>query len=79
MEKFGNRVFTGTALTSVNLSVNLSSMGYLVFAGCPYLESVNVPSNCVAFSSEDGVLYNADGEIVCFPAGKEVEGGVLTL
>ena len=79
VEKFGNRVFTGTALTSVNLSVNLSSMGYLVFAGCPYLESVNVPSNCVAFSSEDGVLYNADGEIVCFPAGKEVEGGVLTL
>ena len=75
----GDFAFAGSGLTSVSLSAEFETLGTAPFAYCTALERFSVSSGNDCFTARDGVLYNMENAIVCFPAGREVEGGVLTV
>ena len=66
-----------TGLTSVSLPSALAMFSAGVFSQCTNLSEINVSSGNTAFKSEDGVVLSKNGaEIIAYPAGKSVEGGV---
>ena len=71
--------FAGTAISEVSLSAATEFIGGGAFAGCAALESISIPVTNTAYRTDDGVLYTADGTIVCYPAGKVTADGTVTL
>ena len=63
--------FYGTGLTSIIIPRNVTSIGGYVFSLCDELVSISVDPLNVAYSSEDGVLFSADGSVLIqYPMGK---------
>lgn len=59
------------SITEINLPQNIQNIGMLAFAGSAALESIYLPENNPNYSTEDGVLFNADkSTLLLFPAGK---------
>ncbi|MDD6994581.1 MAG: leucine-rich repeat protein [Candidatus Borkfalkiaceae bacterium] len=72
--------FNGCAnLESVSISKNVSSIGAAAFGSCAKLAKITVNSANSYYKALNGVLYTADGAIVCVPAGVEMENYTLKL
>ena len=67
-----DNAFTGCErLTSVTIPQNVTSIGDHVFLGTSSLESIDVEAGNNYYTSEGGVLFNADKTtLVYYPAGK---------
>lgn len=74
----GSYAFSGcTALRTLALPASLQTVSEGAFERCSGLESFSAAGGSTAFSTEDGVLYNADKSVlVAFPAQR---GGSFTL
>ena len=59
-----------TSLTSVTLPKSLKSIDTGAFEGCTSLETFSVNSGNKTLFAQDGVLFNSNGELVAYPAGK---------
>ena len=58
-------------LTSVTIPNSVTSIGSGAFEGCSRLAEINVESSNMAYTSENGILFNKDKTaIVCYPANK---------
>ena len=68
----GDIAFWGcTSLTSVIIPNSVTSIGGGAFSGCSSLTNIQVESGNPSYSSENGVLFNADKTILLqYPAGK---------
>lgn len=63
--------FECEALESLTIPANVTSIGADALNGCDVLADITVDSNNTVFSSEDGVLYNADKTVlICHPSGR---------
>ena len=56
LERIGDRAFAHTALNSVVIGANVYDIGKAVFAGCTFLESIEV--------DEDNDYYYSDGQCI---------------
>ena len=60
-----------TSLERVIIPYSITSILYYAFSECPSLREINVNSENISFSSEDGVLFNkGKTQIVRYPRGK---------
>ena len=60
-----------TRLTSITIPQGVNSIGNFVFSSCRSLESINVINSNVNFTDVNGVLFDAEMELLLtFPAGK---------
>ena len=68
----GNVAFDSCrSLTSITIPEGVNSIGDFVFSGCRSLESINVINSNVNFTDINGVLFDAEMEVLLkFPAGK---------
>ncbi|MEL7604275.1 MAG: leucine-rich repeat domain-containing protein, partial [Bacillota bacterium] len=58
-------------LESITIPQSVTSIGDNVFQGCSTLAEINVAAGSSAFSSEDGVLYDAGKTLLIrHPAGR---------
>lgn len=72
------------ALTSINVPSSVSSMGQLPFFNCASLKAINVDAGNLAFSSINGVLFDAaQTTLLTYPSGLAgsyvVPAGVTTI
>lgn len=75
----GSSAFRGcSSLTSVTLSKNVTAIGTSAFGSCAKLTTFNTDAN-TNFEAKNGLLYKADGTIICIPAGLEFENNTVTL
>jgi len=68
----GDYAFSGCySLTSITIPNSVTSVGTSAFSVCGMLTSINVESENMNYSSEDGVLFNNNKTLLlCYPAGK---------
>ena len=60
-----------TSLTSITIPESVASIGDGAFAGCISLDSINVINSNVNFTDVNGVLFDAEMELLhTYPAGK---------
>jgi len=61
------------SLTDITIPASIASIKEdRVFKSCTSLRSINVESGSSAYTSEDGVLFNADKtQLIAYPAGKQ--------
>ena len=57
-----------SSLTSVTLSKNVTTINTSAFGNCAKLTTFNTDAN-TNFEAKNGLLYKADGTIICIPAG----------
>jgi len=63
--------FNNCDLTSVTIPASVESIGIYAFGMCSNLKTINVSSNNMVFSSEDGVLFDKSKTILIqYPTGK---------
>ena len=75
----GTAAFRGcSSLTSVTLSKNVTTINTSAFGSCAQLTIFNTDAN-TNFEAKNGLLYKADGTIICIPAGLEFENNTVTL
>lgn len=75
----GASAFRGcSSLTSVTLSKNVTDIKTSAFGNCAKLTTFNTDAN-TNFEAKNGLLYKADGTIICIPAGLEFENNTVTL
>lgn len=75
----GSSAFRGcSSLTSVTLSKNVTDIKTSAFGSCAKLTTFNTDTN-TNFEAKNGLLYKADGTIICIPAGLEFENNTVTL
>lgn len=75
----GASAFRGcSSLTSVTLSKNVTTINTSAFGRCAKLTTFNTDAN-TNFEAKNGLLYKADGTIICIPAGLEFENNTVTL
>lgn len=75
----GTAAFRGcSSLTSVTLSKNVTTINTSAFGSCAKLTTFNTDAN-TNFEAKNGLLYKADGTIICIPAGLEFENNTVTL
>lgn len=75
----GASAFRGcSSLTSVTLSKNVTTINASAFGNCAKLKSIKADGN-TNFEVNNGLLYKADGTIICIPAGLEFENNTVTL
>ena len=75
----GTAAFRGcSSLTSVTLSKNVTAINTSAFGSCAKLTTFNTDAN-TNFEAKNGLLYKADGTIICIPAGLEFENNTVTL
>lgn len=67
-----------SSLTSVTLSKNVTTINASAFGNCAKLKSIKADGN-TNFEVKNGLLYKADGTIICIPAGLEFENNTVTL
>ena len=68
----GYEAFSGTGLTSIEISANVEDIGIRAFEGCSNLCSVNVDRNNPYYISENDVLYDKDKtKLILYPDGKK--------
>ena len=65
-----------SSLTSVTLSKNVTTINTSAFGSCAKLTTFNTDAN-TNFEAKNGLLYKADGTIICIPAG--FESNTITL
>ena len=60
------------SLTSITIPADVASVGVYAFDGCRSLESINVINSNVNFTDINGVLFDAEMELLLtYPAGKD--------
>lgn len=70
VESIGTTAFRGTALTSINIPVNVSSIGGDVFEYATKIASITVDPDNLSYSSLDGVLFNKNKtSLILYPVG----------
>ena len=70
LKVIGEKSFEGCALSSVNIYVNVESIGYDAFQDCSELEKFEVATENGHFSEAGGVLFNKDKTaLLCYPRG----------
>lgn len=75
----GTAAFRGcSSLTSVTLSKNVTTINTSAFGSCAKLTTFNTDAN-TNFEAKNGLLYKADGTIICIPAGLEFENNTVRL
>ena len=80
-----DHVFYANGFNSVTIPASVESIGRSVFVMCQQLGEINVEKGNRSYSSENGVLFNADKtELICYPCGKKGEAyaipaGVTTI
>ena len=75
----GTSAFKGCSeLTEVTLSKNVTTINSAAFGNCAKLKSIKADGN-TNFEVKNGLLYKADGTIICIPAGLEFENNTVTL
>jgi len=72
VEEIGEKAFKEcSSLKSVTIPAGVSTVGYGAFSRCTSLENITVNDGNTAYSSIDGVLFDAKAEtLIQFPAGK---------
>ena len=78
----GNRIFEGTSITSIMLPkayTKIWSSLVSPFAGCETLTEIRVVDGNPVFHSVDGILYDADNNIVAIPNGKTFENDTFVV
>ena len=61
-----------TSLTSIVIPTSVISIGDWVFSNCSSLTDIQVESGNLSYSSENGILFNADKTVlVRYPEGKK--------
>ena len=67
----GDNAFGNCAITSVTIPSSVISIGVEIFTYCESLESIHVENSNIAYSSENGVLYNrTKTTLIKYPAKK---------
>ncbi len=75
----GVSAFRGcSSLTSVTLSKNVTTINTSAFGSCAKLTTFNTDVN-TNFEAKNGLLYKADGTIICIPAGLVIEDNTIAL
>lgn len=75
----GASAFRGcSSLTSVTLSKNVTTINTSAFGNCAKLTTFNTDAN-TNFEAKNGLLYKADGTIICIPAGLVFENNTVAL
>ena len=75
----GSSAFRGcSSLTSVTLSKNVTTINTSAFGNCAKLTTFNTDAN-TNFEAKNGLLYKADGTIICIPAGLVFEKNEIAL
>lgn len=75
----GASAFRGcSSLTSVTLSKNVTDIKTSAFGNCAKLTTFNTDAN-TNFEAKNGLLYKADGTIICIPAGLVFENNTVAL
>ena len=79
--EIGNRAFYScTGLTEVTLPKSATSVSYTAFMNCSSLKQILVEEGNPVYSSEDGILYNAqDRALILCPQGKKGDVRISTL
>ncbi len=69
----GDDAFEGcSSLISVTIPNSVTSIKYSAFSGCSSLTNIQVESGNLSYSSENGILFNADKTVlVRYPEGKK--------
>ncbi|MBQ6420965.1 MAG: leucine-rich repeat protein [Clostridia bacterium] len=71
LKTIGRDAFVNTALTSVTIPANVSSIDGNVFYNCKKLTAINVAAENGNYASEYGILFNKDmSKLLIFPIGK---------
>ncbi|MBR2876852.1 MAG: leucine-rich repeat domain-containing protein [Clostridia bacterium] len=71
LSEIGDRAFEGTAVETIELGKNVNSFGKDVFLGNEKVTAINVVDKNKEYSSQDGVLFNKDGNsLVYYPVAK---------
>lgn len=66
--------FRNSTLKKLNISADVTYVGYSPFYYCLNLEEINVADGNPNYCSADGVLFNTDKTtIIAFPAGKQLD------
>ncbi len=58
-------------ITAVGLGAAVSSVSSGAFRDCTCLTAISVDAGSTSFSSDNGVLYSTENELICYPAAKE--------
>lgn len=67
-----------TALTEIRIPGSVTNIGITPFAFCTAMENIVVDESNTVFSSDDGVLYDKNKNIlVCYPAGKTNQSFII--
>jgi len=68
----GQHAFAGCHdLTTINIPASVTEVGYYVCSGCESLTSINVAPGNAAYTSRNGLLYDAAGTwLLEYPAGR---------
>lgn len=79
IEAIGAYAFYGSTLRNVTIPATVEDIGNYAFAGCKYLEEIEVEIGNPNYSSSSGVLYNEDGStLITYPAGKDDSFVIIT-
>ena len=71
VKRIGAYAFYGSTLREVTIPSTVREIGNYAFSGCKYMTEINVEKESTNYSSQGGVLYNADGTVlITYPAGK---------
>ncbi|MBO8424846.1 MAG: leucine-rich repeat domain-containing protein [Firmicutes bacterium] len=80
LEYIGDRAFARTALSSVSIGACVSQIGKAVFAGCTYLESIEVDEDNEYYYSDGQCLIDSqDDTLIAGCNGSEIPNGVSAL
>ena len=74
VEIIGNNVFSNcNKLSMIDIPASIKKIGISAFSNCISLNAINVSSNNIYYSSENGVLFNKDKSVLMnYPAGKDL-------
>ncbi|MBQ4568982.1 MAG: leucine-rich repeat protein [Ruminococcus sp.] len=70
LTKIGSNAFENCGFSSVTIPAKVTNVQQGVFAYCSNLSKITVDSNNTNLYSVDNVLYNNEGELLCYPSAK---------
>jgi len=78
LEKIGLQAFSSCAFTEITIPAGVTEMGEEVFEFCTDLTYIDVDAANTSYTSEDGVLFDADmTTLICYPVSKEDSSYVI--
>lgn len=72
VSRIGDEAFFGASIKQIAIPKNVSSIGNYAFYACSSLTDIEVETENIFYSSEDGVLYDKQKtKLICCPSQKE--------